>query len=113
MANGSGTAPERLAKLRELMKKNKVDAYLIPSTDPHKSEYVPAVWQRRKWLSGFTGSGYQFRPELSSVWICAGPYSGRPPPTVTSAARMIISPGRSSILWTSSKPNAPDNCYRR
>jgi Xaa-Pro aminopeptidase len=31
-------------------------AYLVPSTDPHQSEYVPACWQRRAWLSGFSGS---------------------------------------------------------
>lgn len=38
------------------MKKSGVDAYLVPSTDPHQSEYVPDCWQRRQWLSGFTGS---------------------------------------------------------
>ena len=42
--------------LRSLMKKNKIKAYLVPSTDPHQSEYVPVMWERRKWLSGFTGS---------------------------------------------------------
>ncbi len=38
------------------MKKSGVDAYYVPSTDPHQNEYVPACWQRRQWLSGFTGS---------------------------------------------------------
>lgn len=38
------------------MAKHKLDAYLIPSTDPHQSEYVPALWQRRAWISGFDGS---------------------------------------------------------
>ena len=47
---------ERLKQLRGLMKKAGMDAYYIPSTDPHQSEYVPACWQRRQWLSGFTGS---------------------------------------------------------
>ena len=47
---------ERLRKLRQLMKKYDIQAYLIPSTDPHQSEYVPRMWQRRQWLSGFTGS---------------------------------------------------------
>jgi Xaa-Pro aminopeptidase len=42
--------------LRSLMKKNKIKAYLVPSTDPHQSEYLPVMWERRKWLSGFTGS---------------------------------------------------------
>ena len=47
---------ERVQALRELMKEHEVEAYLIPSTDPHSSEYVPECWQRRKWISGFTGS---------------------------------------------------------
>src|ERR1043165_6571842 len=38
------------------MRENGVHAYLIPSSDPHQSEYVPACWQRRPWISGFTGS---------------------------------------------------------
>jgi Xaa-Pro aminopeptidase len=47
---------KRMEVLRSLMKKNKIKAYLVPSTDPHQSEYVPVMWDRRKWLSGFTGS---------------------------------------------------------
>lgn len=47
---------ERIQQLRQLMKKHKIDAYIIPSTDPHQSEYVPALWQRRAWISGFDGS---------------------------------------------------------
>ena len=47
---------EKLKALRRLMKKNKLSAYIIPSTDAHQSEYVPELWQRRKWISGFDGS---------------------------------------------------------
>ena len=47
---------ERLSALRQLMNKYKLHAYLIPSTDPHQSEYVPEFWRRREWISGFTGS---------------------------------------------------------
>ena len=47
---------KRLDALRRLMKENKIDAYLTPGTDAHQSEYVPACWQRRTWISGFTGS---------------------------------------------------------
>jgi Xaa-Pro aminopeptidase len=46
----------RLAKLRKEMKRAKIHAYFIPSTDAHQSEYVPACWQRRQWISGFSGS---------------------------------------------------------
>ena len=50
------TVKDKLKQLRGLMKQAGMDAYYIPSTDPHQSEYVPACWQRRQWLSGFTGS---------------------------------------------------------
>jgi Xaa-Pro aminopeptidase len=46
----------RLAALREAMRRQRVDACLVPSADPHLSEYLPARWQGRAWLSGFTGS---------------------------------------------------------
>ncbi|MCP4291727.1 MAG: aminopeptidase P family protein [bacterium] len=49
-------AREKIAALRKLMKKNKVDAYYVPSADPHMSEYLPECWKHRAWLSGFTGS---------------------------------------------------------
>jgi Xaa-Pro aminopeptidase len=38
------------------MKKNQIQAYMVPSTDPHQNEYLPEMWERRRWLSGFTGS---------------------------------------------------------
>jgi Xaa-Pro aminopeptidase len=47
---------KRVAALRDLMKKNDIQAYIIPSTDAHQSEYVPDLWQRRIWISGFDGS---------------------------------------------------------
>lgn len=47
---------EKLKALRELMKKNKIDVYCIPSSDPHQSEYVADRWRSREWISGFTGS---------------------------------------------------------
>ncbi|WP_243040941.1 aminopeptidase P family protein [Dyella sedimenti] len=50
------TTPARLAALRHAMLQHGVDACLIPSADPHLSEYLPAHWQARAWLSGFTGS---------------------------------------------------------
>jgi Xaa-Pro aminopeptidase len=47
---------QKLNRLRALMAQESLEAYLVPSTDPHQSEYVPACWRRRQWLSGFTGS---------------------------------------------------------
>jgi Xaa-Pro aminopeptidase len=46
----------RLERLREAMQQRHVDALLVPSSDPHLSEYLPGRWQGREWLSGFTGS---------------------------------------------------------
>lgn len=46
----------RLDLLRSAMSAANVQALLIPSADPHVSEYLPARWQGREWFSGFTGS---------------------------------------------------------
>jgi len=48
--------PDRIAALRRAMRRRKLDAYIVPSADPHLSEYLPPRWQGRRWLSGFTGS---------------------------------------------------------
>ena len=50
------TAAPRIQLLRDAMKRHNVDACLIPSADPHLSEYLPGRWKGREWLSGFTGS---------------------------------------------------------
>jgi Xaa-Pro aminopeptidase len=48
--------PLRLQQLRHAMREHGIDAYLIPSADPHLSEYLPDRWQGRQHYSGFTGS---------------------------------------------------------
>ncbi len=47
---------ERISQLRQVLKNNDISAIIIPSADPHLSEYLPEYWQGRQWLSGFTGS---------------------------------------------------------
>jgi len=47
---------KRISLLRQLMHENKIKAYMIPSTDPHASEYVADYWKEREWISGFDGS---------------------------------------------------------
>ncbi len=47
---------DKISSLRKLMLENNIDAYIIPSTDPHISEYVAERWSSRAWISGFTGS---------------------------------------------------------
>ena len=48
--------PERLSDLRKFMESKNLNVFVIPSTDPHLSEYPAATWESRKWISGFTGS---------------------------------------------------------
>lgn len=47
---------EKLAAIRSLMKERGIDAYIIPSSDPHISEYLPEYYKCIAWTSGFTGS---------------------------------------------------------
>ena len=46
----------RLELLRGYMRKMNLQAFVIPSTDAHISEYIPKHWESRRWISGFTGS---------------------------------------------------------
>ena len=50
------TINERIAALRTHIAQENIQAFIIPSTDPHLSEYVAPHWHSREWISGFTGS---------------------------------------------------------
>lgn len=50
------TINERLAALREVMRREHLGAFIFPSTDPHSGEYVPDYWKGREWITGFDGS---------------------------------------------------------
>ena len=52
----SQTINDRLQGLRALFSQEGIQAFIIPSTDPHLSEYVAPHWMSREWISGFTGS---------------------------------------------------------
>lgn len=64
------TVVERLAALRQLMAQQGLSAYYVPSTDPHASEYVAEVWQRRAFISGFNGSAgtVVVTPSKAGLW---------------------------------------------
>lgn len=66
----SGSVVERLARTRALMSQRGIHALLVPSADPHLSEYLPAYWQGRQWLSGFYGSVGTLivTPTFAGVW---------------------------------------------
>ena len=50
------TINERISALRDVMRRESLDAFIFPSTDPHNGEYIPEHWESRKWISGFGGS---------------------------------------------------------
>lgn len=52
----NNTIQERLRALRALLEEAGVQAFIVPSTDPHQSEYVADHWSCRAWISGFNGS---------------------------------------------------------
>ncbi|MGF6370206.1 Xaa-Pro aminopeptidase [Paraburkholderia sp. RAU6.4a] len=66
----TSSIPERLASLRAAMAREGIAAYLVPSADPHLSEYLPGRWQGRQWLSGFTGSAGTLivTADFAGVW---------------------------------------------
>jgi Xaa-Pro aminopeptidase len=66
----NGSVPQRLAQTRQLMSREGIHALLVPSADPHLSEYLPGYWQGRQWLSGFHGSVGTLivTPDFAGVW---------------------------------------------
>jgi Xaa-Pro aminopeptidase len=66
-----GTFAKRIAALRAHMAREGLAAVLIPSADPHLSEYLPERWQGRQWLSGFTGSvgTLVVTADFAGVWV--------------------------------------------
>jgi len=61
---------ERLAALRAAMVEEGLDAYVVPSSDPHQSETPPARWRTREWISGFDGSAgtVVVTPDRAGLW---------------------------------------------
>lgn len=65
-----GLVPQRLEHIRQVMGRERIHALLVPSADPHLSEYLPGYWQGRQWLSGFYGSVGTLivTPDFAGVW---------------------------------------------
>ncbi|MEX0269536.1 aminopeptidase P family protein [Leptolyngbyaceae cyanobacterium UHCC 1019] len=63
------TVAAKLAVLRSRFADHGLDAYLIPSADEHLNEYLPEIKQRRKWISGFTGSSGDFLVGQTQAWV--------------------------------------------
>lgn len=60
---------EQLTKLRALMAARHIDAYLIPTTDFHGSEYVNDYFKCRRYVSGFTGSAGTLLVTPDEAWL--------------------------------------------
>jgi Xaa-Pro aminopeptidase len=65
------TFARRIELLRGAMAREALAAVLVPSSDPHISEYLPERWQGRQWLSGFTGSvgTLVVTADFAGVWV--------------------------------------------
>lgn len=61
---------DRISKLRQILIEKSIDAYIIPSSDDHQSEYVGEYFKSRQWISGFTGSAgtVVVTPNSSELW---------------------------------------------
>ncbi|MEZ4709884.1 MAG: aminopeptidase P family protein [Caldilineaceae bacterium] len=62
--------PSQLHHFQNLLKQTNIDAWIVPSADPHQSEYVAEHWQARAWLSGFSGSAGTLvvTPNWAGLW---------------------------------------------
>lgn len=60
---------DRIALLRNAMKKANVSACIIPGTDPHASEYIADYWKEREWISGFNGSAGTMMVSLENAGL--------------------------------------------
>ncbi|MBA1187770.1 aminopeptidase P family protein [Pseudomonas entomophila] len=98
----SSVIPARLARVRELMSQRGVQALLVPSADPHLSEYLPEYWQARRWLSGFTGSVGMLvvTHTFAGVWVDSRYWE--------QAQSELLGTGVTLMKWTSGQPDALD-----
>jgi Xaa-Pro aminopeptidase len=90
-----------LAQLRAVMQREHVDAILVPSADPHLSEYLPGRWQGREWLSGFTGSVGAFiaTADFAGVWTDARYWTQAEAELAGSDIALMKIPSGASLLY--------------
>ncbi|MDB5951246.1 MAG: Xaa-Pro aminopeptidase, partial [Massilia sp.] len=92
---------EVLARLRAVMQREHIDALLVPSADPHLSEYLPGRWKGREWLSGFTGSVGAFiaTASFAGVWTDARYWDQAETELAGSAVCLMKIPSGASLLY--------------
>jgi Xaa-Pro aminopeptidase len=96
----TGLRAERLAQLRAAMTRHQVDAFIVPSADPHLSEYLPGRWKGREWLSGFTGSVGTFiaTADFAGVWTDGRYYTQAEQELAGTGIRLMKIPSGASLL---------------
>jgi Xaa-Pro aminopeptidase len=102
MANPTSSSPraERLHQLRAAMARHGIDAYIVPSSDPHLSEYLPRRWQGREWISSFTGSVGTFilTADFAGVWTDGRYYTQAETELAGSEIQLMKIPSGASLL---------------
>jgi Xaa-Pro aminopeptidase len=90
----------RLAQLRAAMAQHGIDAVIVPSADPHLSEYLPGRWQGREWLSGFTGSvgTLVVTRDMAGVWTDGRYYTQAETELAGSDYQLMKIPAAASLL---------------
>ena len=93
------TTNEKIARIRQLMARDQVQAVIIPSGDPHMSEYFSEHWKTRRFVSGFTGSvgTYVITENASGLWVDGRYY--------VQAERQIAD--SEAVLFRASEPDCP------
>lgn len=107
----SSPIPARLAQLRAAMKAQGLDAYIIPSADPHLSEYLPQRWQGREHFSGFSGSvgTLVVTADFAGLWVDSRYWSQAEKELAASGIQMMKIATASATLhidWLASKLHA-------
>src|SRR5260363_232296 len=95
--------PARLAQVRAVMAREHLDAYIVLSSDPHLSEYPPARWQSRAFLSGFTGSAGTLivTNDFAGVWVDSRYWTQAETQLAGSGAARMKSPRNPRFhIWT-------------
>ncbi len=82
------------------MARHGIDAYIVPSSDPHLSEYLPRRWQGREWMSGFTGSVGTFilTRDFAGVWTDGRYYTQAETELAGSDIKLMKIPSGASLL---------------
>ena len=93
------TTNEKITRIRQLMARDQVQAVIIPSGDPHMSEYFSEHWKTRRFVSGFTGSvgTYVITENASGLWVDGRYY--------VQAEKQIAD--SEAVLFRASEPDCP------